>query len=234
MGARELLLDQAWCGGRRADHGRKHHPGSGRHLEISCHVRRSNVLKLGRRTGSRAVSRIVLCSCGPRVLDTNRPITEVDPFKSGEFHCLEAPPWSTPMDNLGLVKTVDRFGEGVVVTVADASDGRLDSSFCQSLGIANGHVLNAPVRVMHEAAAMSGTPIMKSLLQGIEDKACMRRPARPPSNDATSEDVDDKGHVDEPLPGGEWSKKRRCASPPRTVRAPFSAYGSLFKLGPWP
>lgn len=44
---------------------------------------------------------------------------------------------------------------------------------------------------------MSGTPIMKSLLQGIEDKACMRRPACPPSNDATSEDVDDKGHVDE-------------------------------------
>ncbi|MGV1862114.1 hypothetical protein ACQZ64_30285, partial [Rhizobium rhizogenes] len=32
----------------------------------------------------------------------------------------------------------------------------------------------------------------------------------------------------------EWSKKRNCASPPRTVLAPFSAYGSLFKLGPWP
>ncbi|GGB13613.1 replicative DNA helicase [Brucella endophytica] len=35
-------------------------------------------------------------------------------------------------------------------------------------------------------------------------------------------------------PCPEWSKKRKCASPPRTVRAPFSAYGSLFKLGPWP
>ncbi len=39
-----------------------------------------------------------------------------------------------------------------------------------------------------------------------------------------------------PPPSGdpEWSKKRERASPPRTVRAPFSAYGSLFKLGPWP
>ena len=31
-----------------------------------------------------------------------------------------------------------------------------------------------------------------------------------------------------------WSKKRDCASPPRTVYAPFSAYGSPFKLGSWP
>ena len=81
---------------------------------------------------------------------------------------------------------------------------------------------------------MSGTPIMKCLLQRIEDEARMCCPACPPADDATSEDVDDKGHVDETLPGGEWSKKRRSTSPPRTVRAPFSAYGSLFKLGPWP
>jgi hypothetical protein len=62
----------------------------------------------------------------------------------------------------------------------------------------------------------------------------MCRPARPPANDAPGKNVDHKGHVDEALPGSEWSKKRGCASPPRTVRAPFSAYGSLFKLGPWP
>lgn len=66
--------------------------------------------------------------------------------------------------------------------------------------------LKAAIRVMHEAAAMSGTPIMKSLLKGIEDKASMRRPAPPPSNDATSEDVDDKGHIDETLPGRDIGK----------------------------
>jgi hypothetical protein len=59
--------------------------------------------------------------------------------------------------------------------------------FGKPLGIANANVLNAPVRVMHEAAAMSRTPIMKCLLQSIEDKACMRHPARPPADDATSD-----------------------------------------------
>jgi len=56
---------------------------------------------------------------------------------------------------------------------------------------------------MHEAATMSGTPIMKCLLKGIEDETCMCCPARSPSNDATGEDVDHEGHVDEALPGGD-------------------------------
>jgi hypothetical protein len=91
-------------------------------------------------------------------------IEPIDPFQGGELHRIEAAPWSTPIDDFGLVESVDRFGEGVVVTVADASDRRFDASFCQSLGIPNGHVLNAAIRVMHEAASMSGAPIMKCLL----------------------------------------------------------------------
>jgi hypothetical protein len=46
--------------------------------------------------------------------------------------------------------------------------------------------------------------------------------------------VDDRHQIEEAASDREWSKKRCCASPPRTVLAPFSAYGSLFKLGPWP
>ncbi|MNL55579.1 hypothetical protein D3C87_1790020 [compost metagenome] len=67
---------------------------------------------------------------------------------------------------------------------------------------------------MHEAASMNGTPIMKRLVKGIKDKACMCRPARAPANDATSEDVDDKGHVDETLPGGDIGEIRN----PQPVR----------------
>lgn len=138
------------------------------------------------------------------------------------------------MDDLGLVKTVDCFCEGVVVRVTHTPDGRLDACLCQSLGIANGHVLNTPVRVMHKAAAMNGTPIMKRLFKSIENESCMCRPTDPPANDTPGECINDESDVDEALPSGQWSKKRRSASPPRTVRAPFSAYGSLFKLGPWP
>jgi len=37
---------------------------------------------------------------------------------------------------------------------------------------------------MHEAASLSGTPSLKSLLHGIEDKASMRRLARSPTRAA--------------------------------------------------
>src|SRR5690606_12444546 len=53
----------------------------------------------------------------------------------------EVSPRPTSMDDLGLVKTVDRFGESVVITVADTADRRLDASLRQSLRIANGHIL---------------------------------------------------------------------------------------------
>ena len=41
------------------------------------------------------------------------------------------------MDDLGLLKAVDRFGESVVLTVADTPDGRLDARLRQPFGIAN-------------------------------------------------------------------------------------------------
>ncbi len=112
------------------------------------------------------------------------------------------------MNDLGLVETVDRFGEGIVITVADTSDRRLYASFCQPLGVPDGNVLNAPVRMVHEPAAVNGTSIMKCLLKSIKDKARMCRPARPPANDAPGKDVDHKGHVDETLPGGDIGKVR--------------------------
>lgn len=68
-------------------------------------------------------------------------VEPVDPFQCGELHSFEVAPWSSPIDDLGLVKTVDRFGESIVVTVANASDRRLDARLGQPFGIANGHVL---------------------------------------------------------------------------------------------
>lgn len=40
------------------------------------------------------------------------------------------------MDNLGLVEPVDGLGEGVIVTVANTADGRLDPSFGKPLDVA--------------------------------------------------------------------------------------------------
>ena len=104
----------------------------------------------------------------------------------------------------------------------------------QALGVANADVLRSSVAVVHEPGGGEGPPVVKRLLQGIEHEVGMRRPRDAPADDPTGERVDDEGDVDEASPRGEWSKKRGCASPPRTVRAPFSAYGSLFNRGPWP
>jgi hypothetical protein len=45
------------------------------------------------------------------------------------------------MDEFGLVEAVDRLSEGVVVAVSDATDGRLDAGFRQTLGVSNANVL---------------------------------------------------------------------------------------------
>lgn len=55
---------------------------------------------------------------------------------------------------------------------------------------------------------MNGTPLMKCLFQSIEDEPGMRRPAHPPADDAAREYVDDEGHIDETLPGGDIGEIR--------------------------
>ena len=55
-----------------------------------------------------------------------------------------------------------------------------------------------------------------------------------PSNNLPGEKIEHDSQIEPAFRGWQWSKKRICASPPRTVRAPFSAYGSPFNLGPWP
>lgn len=105
------------------------------------------------------------------------------------------------MDDLGLVEAVDGLGEGVVVAIADVADGRLDTRLRQALGIVDRHVLAPPVAGVNQAAATNRTPIVAGLLESIEHKAGMRRPARPPADDAASLGVDDEGDVDEARPG---------------------------------
>ena len=65
-------------------------------------------------------------------------VEPVHPFQCCDLDGLEAPPWPTSMDYLGLVETVDRFGESIVVAVADAADRGFDTGFRQALSVANG------------------------------------------------------------------------------------------------
>ena len=62
-------------------------------------------------------------------------VEPVDPFQRGELDGFQASPRAASPDHLGLVEAVDRLGQGVVVTVADAADRRLNAGAGQSFGV---------------------------------------------------------------------------------------------------
>ena len=74
-------------------------------------------------------------------------VEPVDVVERGPFDVLDVAPGSLSADQLGLVETVERLGERVVVTVALGADRRNDLGFAETLGVANAEVLNSAVRV---------------------------------------------------------------------------------------
>ena len=123
-------------------------------------------------------------------------VEPVDPFQGGKFHGFEVAPWPASVDDLGLVKPVDGFGERIVVTVADASDRGFDACFGQSFGVFDRQILPAAIRMVNETASMDGAAIMECLFKGIADKGSMRGAAGAPTNDATGEDINDESDID--------------------------------------
>jgi len=81
-------------------------------------------------------------------------VEPVDPFQGRELDGFERPPRPAPMNDLGLVKSVDGLGQSIVVAVADAAYRRLDTGVGQALGIFDRDVLASPIAVMNEPAAM--------------------------------------------------------------------------------
>jgi hypothetical protein len=102
-------------------------------------------------------------------------VEPVDPLERGELDRLEASPRPLSPDQLGLVESVDRLGERIVVTVADAADRGLDAGLGEALGVFNRDVLNAAVAMMDEAAAVNRPTTMQRLLERVEHEARMRR-----------------------------------------------------------
>src|SRR3954451_14809139 len=95
------------------------------------------------------------------------PVVEpVYPFQRRELDGLERAPWPASVHDLSFVKTVDRLGEGIVVTVADAADGWLDAGLGEALGVSNADVLRPSVRMMHETTSTGGPSFVQGLLQG--------------------------------------------------------------------
>ncbi|GAB5378315.1 MAG: hypothetical protein AcusKO_47770 [Acuticoccus sp.] len=142
-------------------------------------------------------------------------VEPVDPGERRELDSLEGSPRTPPMNDFGLVEAVDCLGESVVVAVADAADGGLDTSLGQALGVANADVLRAQaIRMVHQAGAMNRPSLMQRLLQSVQHEAGMSGPAHPPADDAAGIGVDDEGDVDEARPGRDIGEIRE----PQPVR----------------
>jgi len=62
-----------------------------------------------------------------------RLLKPVDPFEGRELDSFEVSPWSAPMDHLGLVETVDGFGESIVIGISYTADRGLHACFSQAL-----------------------------------------------------------------------------------------------------
>ena len=74
------------------------------------------------------------------------PVVEpVHPFEGGELHGFEVAPWPSLMDDLGFVKAVDRFGESVVIGIANTANRRLNACLRQPFGILDRQVLDAAI-----------------------------------------------------------------------------------------
>jgi hypothetical protein len=84
----------------------------------------------------------------------------VGPFQGGELDGLEVAPGRAPMDDLGFVEAVDRFGEGVVSAVADAADRRLQTGLDQPFGVFDRHILRPQIAAVNEAAASDRSTIV--------------------------------------------------------------------------
>ena len=70
------------------------------------------------------------------------PMVEpVYPFEGCQFNGLKRAPSPAPMNDLGLLKPVDRLGQRIVVAVANAANRGFDPCLGQTLGVFDRHIL---------------------------------------------------------------------------------------------
>jgi len=68
-------------------------------------------------------------------------VEPVDPFKRGVFDGVKISPRTTAMNDLRLKQANDRFGERVVVRIADAAHRGLRTGLGQALGVPDRQIL---------------------------------------------------------------------------------------------
>jgi hypothetical protein len=101
-------------------------------------------------------------------------VEPVDPFQRRVFDGLEAAPGAAAMDDFCFEKSVDGFGQGVVIAVADAAHRRFDAGIGQSLGVANGQILGTAVAMINMTHSLRRSSVMDGLFHGIQHETSLR------------------------------------------------------------
>ena len=76
-------------------------------------------------------------------------VEPVDVLGDSDLEVVDPFPRATVADQFGFEERIERFGQGIVVTIALGANGGDGFRVGEALGIANGTILNAPVRVMY-------------------------------------------------------------------------------------
>src|SRR2546425_2231143 len=97
------------------------------------------------------------------------------------------------LNPLRLEEADDRLGERIVVRIATAPDGRRNAGIRESIRVAHRQILRATVTVMDKPVGRVATAVVDRLFERIEDEIRVQRARHPPADDASGEDVDDKG-----------------------------------------
>lgn len=70
----------------------------------------------------------------PAGLEHAAVVEPVDVFQGGDLDLFNGPPWTAGFDQFGLEQADDRFGQGVVIGIADATHRREGSDLGEALG----------------------------------------------------------------------------------------------------
>ena len=105
------------------------------------------------------------------------------------------------MDDFGIEQTINRLGQSIVATVANAADRGLNACFGQSFRVFDRQMLGQIQLVV--ATPLDRAAFMDRLFEGVENEAGMGNGADPPADNAPGIGIDDDRNIEEPLPRGD-------------------------------
>ena len=100
-------------------------------------------------------------------------VEPIYPFECCVLDLIDVTPRTTFPDHFGLVQTVDRFGQRVIVTVADTSNGCGDTGLRQALAVTDRKILCTAVAVVNEIVLL--TACVDRLFQCIQHQIGFER-----------------------------------------------------------